>query len=243
MASIDLPCSCAVGVFTLTTVLQGESVTLINNTAQGTICYDGGMFALNYGAPADSVSLTASVIEGNHVYAGNIGFGAGLYLGAMSVAFRDVQIRGNNISFLDGFESHYGQEGYGAGMYVAFGGVHAVLDRVVVEGNTMNATGDKWKLLIGGGIHWSGAVSSSTIECQSCEIRGNRLLSGRDPGALSGESYAGGMCSYGKLVMNDSLIVGNVIEMIGSSGGGASAHSGGMAACLNHVYNAVHGSS
>jgi hypothetical protein len=187
-------------------VLQGESVTIQNNTAESYYAYGGGMYAIRYGGSA-SVNLTRCVIEDNQGRPFSSGQGGGLYLEAR-VAFRQVEVRGNSVSFPEG----YGGTGKGGGMYVRVVGTWvSVLERVVVEGNVMEharvGNGD----LKGGGIHWYGDDASKLV-CSLCEIRGNTLRL-RLPNTDWSMAGGAGMDSQGQLVMNGSVITGNLIDV------------------------------
>jgi hypothetical protein len=187
-------------------VLQGESITIRNNTAEAYYASGGGMYAVKYGGSA-SVNLTRSIIEDNQGRPTYQGHGGGLYLEAR-FTFRQVEIRGNSISFPAGDSG----TGKGGGMFVRVEGSWvSVLERVVVEGNVMEHALVGNGELRGGGIHWRGDDASKLV-CSLCELRGNTLRL-RLPNTDWSVAAGAGMESWGQLVLNDTSITGNVIDV------------------------------
>jgi hypothetical protein len=203
-------------------VLQGESITVRNNSAEAYYASGGGMYAVKYGGSA-LVNLTRSIIEDNQGRPTYQGHGGGLYLEA-TLTFRRAEIRGNSISFPAGSRG----TGTGGGMYARTDTSFSVLDRVVVEGNTIEHARVGDATLQGGGIYVWGD-DASQLACSLCEIRGNTLRA-RLPNTGWTMVIGAGIRSLGGLVMNDSVITGNVIDVKDTVYYSSEDYGGGRAA-------------
>lgn len=203
-------------------MLQGESITIRNNSAEAAYANGGGMYAVKYGGSA-SVNLTRSIIEDNQGRPTYQGHGGGLYLEAR-FTFRQVDIRGNSISFPAG-DSGIGR---GGGIYARADTSFSVLDRVVVEGNMIEHARVGDATLGGGGLHVWGE-DASPLACSLCEIRDNTLRA-RLPNTGWTMVIGAGMESFGRLVMNDSVITGNVIDVKDTVYYSSEDYGGGRAA-------------